>query len=70
MVDAQFPSHYLIMVYICTTFLGNILNGSELWSVYNFSVITKGHNTVKIVCGVIVLLFCILSNHGLRMYRV
>ena len=37
---------------------------------YNFNVITKGHNSVKIVRRVIVLVLCILSNHGLHMYQV
>ena len=31
--------------------------------------ITKGHYSVKIACGVTVLL-CILSNHGLHLYQV
>ena len=37
---------------------------------HNFNVITKGHKSVKHVSGIIVLILCILSSHGLRMYQV
>ena len=69
-VKILFSAHHLIMVSICTKFRENILNGLRLWSVYNFSVIIKGHNSGKRVHRVIVLVLCILSDHGLHMYQV
>ena len=59
----SFSAHYLIMIYVCTKFRKNILNGlvSELWSGHNFNNITEAHNSVKIVSGVTVLVLRILS---------
>ena len=69
-VKVLFSAHHLIMVYICTKFRENILNGFRVMERTQFHVITKGHNYVKIVREVIVLVLCILSNHGLHTYQV
>ena len=43
----------------------------ELWSGHNFNTyITLGHNSINRVHGVVVLILCISSDHGLHLYQV
>ena len=61
-----FSAHRLMMIYICTKFHENILEGLKVieQTRFSFSKISKGHNSVKIVGGVTVLVLCISSDDG------
>ena len=69
-VIVSFSAHHLIVVFICINFRENIMNGFRVMERTQFQCYYKGHKSVKIVRGVIVLVLCILSNHGLHMYQV
>ena len=60
-----------MMVYICTKFYENILNGNSYGADTIFiGKISKGHNTVKNIGGVSVFVLCISSDDGLHLYQV
>ena len=61
-----------MVIYICTKFHENILNGIKVIERTRFSIakISKGHNSVKNVGGVMVLFLCTSSNNGLYLNRV
>ena len=75
-MELQFllSAHHLIMVYSCVKFRENILNGFRIISyranTASILIVTNGHNSVNIAHGVIVLVFCISSDHGLHLYQV
>ena len=52
-----FSAHRLMMVYICTKFHENILDGYRANTIY-IAKISKGHNSVENVVGVTVLFLC------------
>ena len=52
-----FSAHRLMMVYICTKFHENILNGYRANTIY-IAKISKSHNSVENVVGVTVLFLC------------
>ena len=64
-----FSAHRLMMVYICTKFHENILDGYRANTIYT-AKISKGHNSVENVVGVTVLFLCKLSHGGLYFYKV
>ena len=57
-----------MVVYICTKFHENILHGNQVieWTLFP----SKGHNSVKIVGGVLILVLCTSSDDGLYLYQV
>ena len=61
-----------MMVYICTMFHENILDGMKVIEQTRFFIakISKGHNSVKNVGGVTNLILCISSDDGLYFYKV
>ena len=61
-----------MMVYICTKFHENILQGIEVIEQTQFSKekFQKGHNSVKNIGGVRVLVLCTPSDGGLYLYIV
>ena len=60
-----------MMVYICTKFHENFLHGIKVIELtISIRKISKGHNSVKNVGGVSVLVLCILSDDGLYLYQV
>ena len=61
-----FSAHRLMVVYICTKFHGNILDGIIVMERTRFSKQkSKGHNSVKNVDRVSVLVLCTLSDDDL-----
>ena len=52
-----FSAHRLMMVYICTKFHENILDGYKANTIY-IAKISKGHKSVENVVGVTVLFLC------------
>ena len=58
-----------MMVYICTKFHENILDGYRANTIY-IAKISKGHNSVENVVGVTVLFLCKKSHGGLYFYKV
>ena len=52
-----FSAHSLMMVYICTKFHENILDGYRANTIY-IAKISKGHNSVENVVGVTILFLC------------
>ena len=60
-------AHHLMMVYICTKFYENILHGIKVIEQTKFSKEknSKGHNSIKNVGGVTVLVLCTSSDGGL-----
>ena len=67
-----FSGYYLKVVYICTRFRENILDGIKVMERTRVSLkkISKGHISVKYVDGVTVLFLCTLSDGGLYLYKV
>ena len=67
-----FSVHHLIMVYICTKFHENILEGIKVVEQTQFSKenISKGHNSIKNVGGVTVLVLCTSPDGDLYLYKV
>ena len=66
-----FYAHGLMMVYISTKFHENILGGIKVIQNHGFhQKFSKGHNSVRNVGGVTVLLLCTLSDDGLYLYQV
>ena len=61
-----------MIVYICTKFYENILPGFKVIEQTKFSKekISKGHNSLKNVGGIMVLVLCISSDDGLYLYKV
>ena len=61
-----------MVVYICTKFHENILNGINVLerTRYLKEKISKGNNSVKNVGGGRVLVLCTLSDNGLYLYKV
>ena len=61
-----------MMVNICTKFHENILKGIKVIEQTQFSKvkISKGHNSIKNVGGVTVLVLCTWSECGLYLYNV
>ena len=60
-----------MMVYICTKFHENILNGNSYGAETIFiGKIPKGHNSVKNVGGGSVLVLCTSSDDGLYLYQI
>ena len=61
-----------MMVYICTKFHENILEGIKVIEQTQFSKEKnlKGHNSVKNVVGVMVLVLCTSSESGLYLSKV
>ena len=61
-----------MMVYICTKFRENILDGIKVIERTEFSYqkFQKGHNSVKNGGGVRILLLCTSSDDGLYLYKV
>ena len=62
----------LYLVYICTKFHENILDGVKAIEQDTIPIgkISKGHNSVKNIGGVTVLVFCTLSDDGLYLYKI
>ena len=61
-------AYRLIEVYISTKFHENILGGIKVIEQTRF--FSKGHNSVKYVGGVTVLVLCTSSDDGLYLYQV
>ena len=60
-----------MVVYISTKFHENILRGiSYRADMISIKKISKGHNSVKNVGGVLVLVLCTSSDDGLYLYQV
>ena len=61
-----------MMLYICTKSRENIFNRFQSYGADTISVlkITKGHNSVKIVGRVMVLVLCTSSDDALHLYQV
>ena len=68
----MFSAHRLIVVYICTTFHENILNGIKVIEPDTIfkAKISKGHNSVKNVGGVMVLFLCTSSDGGFKFEQI
>ena len=64
-----FSAHSLIVIYICTKFHENILEGIQVMELTQFQI-SKGHNSVKNVGGVTVLFLCTSSDGGLYLYNI
>ena len=64
-----FSAHRL-MVYICTKFHKKILEGIKVIERTQFSKISKGHNSIKNVNGIMVLFLCTSSDDSLYLYTV
>ena len=62
-----FSARHLMVVYICTKIHENILDGMKVTERTRFSSEknSKGHNSVKNVCGITVLILCTSSDDGL-----
>ena len=58
------------MVYICTKFHENTLDGIKVIERIFIAKISEGHNSVKNVDGVKVLFLCASSDDGLYFYKV
>ena len=61
-----------MMVYICTRYQENILDGMKVieWTQFFIGKISKGHNSLKNVGRVTVLVLCTSSDDGLYLYKV
>ena len=61
-----------MLLYICIKFHENISKGFRAIEglLFPYSGFSKGHNSVKIVSTVMVLLLCILSDLALYLYKV
>ena len=57
-----------MLFYICIKFHENISKGFRL--LFPYSGFSKGHNSVKTVGTVMVLVLCISSHHALYLYKV
>ena len=63
--------YHLVMLSICAKFLETSQRGSELLSGYiSLLKFSKGHNSVKNVGGVMVLVLCKSSDGALYLYQV
>ena len=72
-MELQFllSAHCLMVVYICTNFHENILDFIKVTERTRFSyTFSKGHNSVKNVGGVTVLILCTSSYDGLYLHKV
>ena len=60
------------MIYISTKFHENILDGIEKYRADTIFIrkISRGHNSIKNVGGMSVLVICTLSDDGLYLYQV
>ena len=67
-----FSAHCLMVVYVSTQFHENILNGIKFIERTRFSYqkFQKGHNSIKYVGGVRVLVLCTSSDDGLYLYHI
>ena len=61
-----------MLLFICITFHENIAKGFRAIEglLFPYSGFSKGHNSVKTVGRVMVLVLCILSDLALYMYKV
>ena len=61
-----------MMLYICIQFHENISKGFRVIEglVFPYSGFSKGHNSVKNIQSVMVLVLCISSNDALYLYEV
>ena len=64
-----FSAHRLIMLYIRTKFCENISKGFKVIAKTPFPLFAKGHNSIKYVGGVMVLILCMSFDDALYLYQ-
>ena len=67
-----FSAYFLILLYICIKFHENILKSFRAIDglLFPYSGFLKGHNSVKTVGRVMVLVLCILPDLALYLYKI
>ena len=70
-VTFPFSTHCLKMLYICTKFQENISKGFKVIKRCGYILkVTKGHNSVNTLGGIMLLFLSILSDNALYLYQV
>ena len=64
------PPHHLMILYICTKFQENIYKGFRIIKRTHILKFTQGHNSIKNICGVTVLVLCTMPYNTLYLSQV